>query len=76
MVKYCNCNPSKRFEEKFDGNYFSHLVNAKEIIENSRGIFGCMPQVIKDLGREKKSGICFFKDNCKIKESRTELIVM
>jgi len=43
MVKYCNCNPSKRFEEKFDGNYFSHLVNAKEIIENCRGIFGCMP---------------------------------
>jgi ubiquitin C-terminal hydrolase len=28
------------------------------------------------LGREKKSGVCFFKENCKIKESRTELLVM
>jgi hypothetical protein len=30
-------------EEKFDDNYFSHLVNAKEIIENGKGAFGCMP---------------------------------
>ena len=43
MIKYCNCNTLRIIEEKFDDNYFSHLVNAKEIIENGRGAFGCMP---------------------------------
>lgn len=36
---YCKCDSKKKFEQRFDNNYFTHLINAQEIIDEMKSFY-------------------------------------